>query len=176
MEKQNTIRQATELWINRDFNEVPGILFEELTKSDESVSYYDSGLFRLVASPRVECLHCGTTYEGELVLQELHNAFDKGNHVPCEYCTENSGNCWGAGRPKYAFPCGWGTLFSPKNGLDQQWIGENSDDIATLGFFVFESDIYGYLLGIDAGGFDFYQVFWIPLYRLRGLQWHNSAI
>ena len=70
---------------------------------------------------------------------------------------------------------GWGTLFAPSDSCDQSWLGGHYEDVAALGFYVFESEDFGYLLGIDAGGFDFYSAFWIPLYELRGLQWHASG-
>ena len=39
----------------------------------------------------------------------------------------------------------------------------------------FESEDFGCLLGIDGAGFNFFHHFWIPLYRLRGLQWHEAG-
>jgi len=46
--------------------------------------------------------------------------------------------------------------------------------VAKLGLFVFDSEDFGIILGIDGGGFDFYNSFWIPLYKLRGLKWHDA--
>jgi len=170
--KKHSIKEATEEWIN-GFNYIPGPVIEKLAEADETVSYFDSDSFRLIASPRIECLGCNTTYEGDLLLDELREAYDNGTGVPCEYCEYNKGDDWTMGRPEYAFPCGWGTLFAPKDFCDINWILQNADEVAELGFFVFESEDYSVMLGIDAGGFDFYEAFWIPLYKHRGLKWHD---
>jgi hypothetical protein len=161
------IRSATNEWV-KEFNFIPGELFNILIKADESVGYYDSPYFRLVASPRIECSQCSANYEGNKLLTQLQNSKRKTK------CTNCGCNDWIMSYPEYGFPCGWGTLFNPKESLDQDWIGENLDEITKIGFFIFESDIFGYLLGIDAGGFDFYEAYWIPLYKLRGLQWHDK--
>ena len=42
------------------------------------------------------------------------------------------------------------------------------------GFVVCESIDYGYFFGIDGGGYDFYNAHWLPLYKARGLQWHEE--
>jgi hypothetical protein len=82
----------------------------------------------------------------------------------------------------YGFlPC-WGTMFSFRDSADIDWmdggygIWEEQAGIKALskcGFHVYESDEFGYFFGIDAAGFDFYEAFWIPLYKARGLQWHD---
>jgi hypothetical protein len=164
-----TIRQATKKWL-KEFNHIPGSVFETFAKTDESVSYYDSDLFRLTASPLSKCGYCDAHHNWELTLQQLNR-----RKVPCSECEKNEGDDWHMSYPEYAFPCGWGTLFSPQSWLDQDWLEKNYSAIAELGFFVFESEHFGYLLGIDAGGFDFYEAFWIPLYKLRGLQWHTET-
>ncbi len=169
---KTTIREATEKWID-GFSYVPGSVIEKLVKHDESVSYYDSDSFRLIASPRIECLGCNGHCDREFTIAELREASDRGKGIPCEHCQYNNGDDWQTGKPEYAFPCGWGTLFAPKSSLDIDWAIENKEEIGLLGFFVFESEDWEILLGIDAGGFDFYETYWIPLYKLRGLQWHE---
>jgi hypothetical protein len=52
---------------------------------------------------------------------------------------------------------------------DQWWLREHADEVARLGIYVFESEDWGVILGIDAAGFDFVEAFWEPLYRLRCL-------
>ena len=76
--------------------------------------------------------------------------------------------------PVYAWPAGWGWLFHPDNSMDEKWISDNLDIMEDLGFIVYDSEETGILLGIDAGGFDFYEAFWIPLYKKRGLRWHDE--
>lgn len=36
------------------------------------------------------------------------------------------------------------------------------------------SEDYGYLIGIDGAGYDFYKAHWLPLYKARGLHWHKE--
>jgi hypothetical protein len=67
----------------------------------------------------------------------------------------------------------WGWMWQFASDLDDEWLARHVEDVAKIGFDVFDTD-YGYYLGIDAGGFDFYEAFWVPLYELRGLQWHDK--
>ncbi len=167
---KKTLRKATEEWVAQ-FSDVPGSIIEKMAKADESIYAFDSDSFRLVASPRIKCSWCSTTYDGDLSLADLMAEFDRGQGVPCDHCFLDG--WWNLGEPESGFPCGWGTLFAPMDPCDIRWFDAHKDEVAKLGFFVFESDEYGILLGLDAGGFDFYDAYWIPLYRLRGLRWHE---
>lgn len=68
----------------------------------------------------------------------------------------------------------WGTLWTFGESLDEEWARENPELLAQCGFRIFEDqedgDIY---IGIDGMGYNFYEAHWIPLYKARGLQWHN---
>lgn len=69
----------------------------------------------------------------------------------------------------------WGTLWSFGDSADDYWL-ENMDGIRIMsecGFRVYESEDFGYFFGIDGAGYDFYESHWIPLYKARGLQWHD---
>lgn len=69
----------------------------------------------------------------------------------------------------------WGTLWTFGDVSDEDWARENPELVAECGFRIFEDsetgDIY---LGIDGAGYNFYEAHWIPLYKARGLQWHNA--
>ena len=69
----------------------------------------------------------------------------------------------------------WGTLWTFRENLDEDWARENTDLVAKCGFRIFEDyetgDIY---LGIDGAGYSFYEAHWIPLYEARGLKWHSE--
>lgn len=87
-------------------------------------------------------------------------------HNPCDWriCNDES----------YGVPM-WGTMWSFYDSADDYWL-EELDGVAIMidiGFTVFESYNYGYFFGLDAAGFDFYEAFWIPLYKARGLCWHT---
>jgi hypothetical protein len=69
----------------------------------------------------------------------------------------------------------WGTMFHPDDPFDEDWIRMNAEQVAEeCGLIVYDAEDIGILLGIDGGGYDFYEVHWIPLYRLRGLRWHRK--
>lgn len=71
----------------------------------------------------------------------------------------------------------WGTMWSFGDGCDDWWL-ENEGGIEIMskcGFRIYEHDEWGYFFGIDGAGYDFYAEHWIPLYKMRGLQWHDPA-
>ena len=45
--------------------------------------------------------------------------------------------------------------------------------MSECGFRIFESEEFGYFFGIDGAGYDFYEQHWLPLYKARGLKWHD---
>lgn len=69
----------------------------------------------------------------------------------------------------------WGTMWSFSNPCDIHWLeeGEGIEVLSRCGFRVYESREYGFFFGIDGAGYDFYEAHWIPLYRARGLKWHD---
>lgn len=68
----------------------------------------------------------------------------------------------------------WGTLWAFGDSCDKWWLKENLQAVANCGFRIYESEDYEYLIGIDGVGYDFYEPHWIPLYKVRGLQWHKE--
>lgn len=69
----------------------------------------------------------------------------------------------------------WGTVWMMDDMLDEEWIDANREEVMELGFTICENYEEGWLLlGIDGAGYDFYEAHWIPLYELRGLQWHKG--
>lgn len=70
----------------------------------------------------------------------------------------------------------WGTLWTFGEDLDVDWARNNPEILAECGFRIFEDyetgDIY---IGIDGAGYNFYEAHWIPLYKARGLQWHDTT-
>ena len=70
----------------------------------------------------------------------------------------------------------WGTLWSFGDSCDDWWL-ENENGIEIMsrcGFRIYESDDFGYFFGIDGAGYDFYEAHWCPLYKARGLHWHDT--
>lgn len=69
----------------------------------------------------------------------------------------------------------WGTLWSFGDSADDYWL-EEMDGIRLMsecGFRIFEHEEFGYFFGIDGAGYSFYEAHWVPLYKTRGLQWHD---
>lgn len=71
----------------------------------------------------------------------------------------------------------WGWMWQFYDSIDDWWLEEGGGlaIMSELGFRVYESQEYGYFFGIDGAGYDFYETHWIPLYRARGLQWHDES-
>jgi len=74
----------------------------------------------------------------------------------------------------------WGTMWAFGDNIDNDWIrGKFGQDglqlMADCGFRIYESEDWGYIFGIDGCGYDFYEDHWIPLYKARGLRWHEEG-
>lgn len=72
----------------------------------------------------------------------------------------------------------WGTMWSFGDTCDDYWL-ENECGIRAMsdcGFRIYHHDEWGYFFGIDGAGYDFYAEHWIPLYKKRGLQWHDTSV
>ena len=70
----------------------------------------------------------------------------------------------------------WGTMWSFSEPLDDWWLEEKNglEAMARCGFRIYRQEDYGYIFGIDGAGYDFYEDHWIPLYKERGIQWHDT--
>lgn len=70
----------------------------------------------------------------------------------------------------------WSTMWQFKDSSDEDWARSHLSEMAACGFRLYESEDYGLVFGIDAAGMDFYEAFWIPLYKARGLRWHDKEV
>ncbi len=70
----------------------------------------------------------------------------------------------------------WNTMWAFSDPCDERWLETHLHTLADCGFRVYESEDYGWLFGIDGCGYDFYAEHWIPLYKARGLQWHEEEL
>ena len=68
----------------------------------------------------------------------------------------------------------WNTWFQPDERLDLEFIEAHQKEVAELGFTLIYHDDELWGLGVDGAGYDFYDAHWIPLYKLRGLEWHDT--
>jgi len=72
----------------------------------------------------------------------------------------------------------WGTMWSFRSVFDDLWL-ESDDGIwkmSECGFRIYKSEKFGFFFGIDGAGYDFYECHWLPLYKARGLRWHDMEI
>lgn len=71
----------------------------------------------------------------------------------------------------------WSTMWSFGDNCDDYWIDEYDGirKMSECGFRIYQSEEFGYFFGIDGAGYDFYESHWIPLYRKRGLKWHDET-
>lgn len=76
--------------------------------------------------------------------------------------------------PRASFPI-WNAMWQFKSKEDELWLEEDNGikEMSAVGFRIFKHDDFGYFFGLDGGGIDFYERYWIPLYKKRGLNWHN---
>lgn len=70
----------------------------------------------------------------------------------------------------------WGWMWQFGDSCDDHWLecGEGIRAMSDCGFRIYEHDEWGYFFGIDGAGYDFYADHWCPLYKKRGLQWHDQ--
>ncbi|WJJ55384.1 hypothetical protein QB910_000140 [Dabrowskivirus KKP3916] len=156
MAKYKTLTEAVRGWV-REFNAIPQSLIEKAYPNLE-----DDGLQILVTER--ECNNCRYT---EYELREVD-----GETVEfCSNCgkeTEKEGTTEAWGLPM------WGTMWTfGEPSFDGTWAKDNLEKMRECGFWVYESDELGILFGINGAGYDFYESHWIPLYKARGLNWHE---
>lgn len=70
----------------------------------------------------------------------------------------------------------WGTMWSFGDSCDDWWLEEDEGIrlMSECGFRIYSHEEFGYFFGIDGAGYNFYSEHWIPLYKARGLQWHDT--
>lgn len=148
-----TKKEAVQKWVN-EFNAIPQSLIQKAYPN-----LAEDGLEILVTDR--QCGYCGGT-------EFIKN--DDGIEIcsSCEHETEDNTS------EKYDLPM-WGTMWTFGTSLDSDWVLENLEIMRECGFFVYESDELGILIGIDGAGYDFYESHWIPLYTARGLKWHKES-
>jgi len=105
------------------------------------------------------CPECGST-----VVEEIEYDEDDERELTTPCCDHTLRICdLSIGRSEHAWPAAWGWMALVSN--DEEWFKDHASEIGAIGFYVYNG-MYGISLGIDAGGLDFYEAFWAPLYRL----------
>lgn len=62
----------------------------------------------------------------------------------------------------------WGWLWSFYDSADESWAWDHEKTLLDIGFTIIKNESEGWFyIGINGAGFDFYDAFWLPLYRAR---------
>lgn len=162
-----TIREACELWVSRDMNAIPQSVLVKLKQLNPDDI---AELTPITKADRVYV--CSAGEMGEVIAidedaEEYTVQLDNGETITTEG--------FDLEREDYdRFPM-WGTMWSFSCSFDEDWARSHLSEMAACGFRLYESEDYGLVFGIDAAGFDFYEAFWVPLYKACGLRWHDEA-
>lgn len=166
-----TIRQAAEEWV-REFNAVPQGMIEKCIESDpdgwNEIEVPAAGNRVYVYDVPDGCSHDGELMSCDEDSEAWTVALDSGEKIQTEadnFDVERA----------YTLPI-WGTMWSFSDPCDVWWLEEQDGlrKMSECGFRIWESE-FGYWFGIDGAGYDFYEDHWVPLYKSRGMQWHDPA-
>lgn len=175
--KGMTISEAAHRWVG-EFSRFPHSMIEKLISCDPdewtevtTPSHCDRVYLFSIPDEDVDGNEYeGSCQEGEIVrieddeyIIELHDGTEVRVEIS-EFEVEKDG-----------FLPMWGTLWQFGDSCDDYWLEEMGGIkiMSECGFRVYESYEFGYFFGIDGAGYDFYENHWIPLYKARGLQWHD---
>lgn len=166
-----TIKDAARGWV-QEFNAIPQ---EVITKLAKASDYCDCNeitppaicdrVYVFANCEYGEIIETKKTNEGETVYRvKLDN--DKTRTLSAD-CFEVEHD--------YSFPM-WGTMWTFGDSADDYWLEElgGLQIMADCGFRIYEQEDFGYVFGVDGCGYDFYEAHWIPLYKARGLKWHEQ--
>lgn len=169
----NTIRECAELWVSQ-MNAIPYGMIERLVSDcpDEwrEVTYPAVGDRVYVYDLPDEC---DTLEHGG----EIESIDDEEYHIKLD-----DGTCIETGRENFeveydgVLPM-WGWMWQFSDSCDDWWLEERDgiEKMSECGFRVYVHDEFGYFFGIDSCGYSFFEAHWEPLYKARGLRWHNEA-
>lgn len=162
-----TIREACELWVERDMNAIPQSVLVKLQQLDPD------DLAELTPITKADRVYvCSAGEMGEVIAidedaEEYTVQLDNGETITTEG--------FDLEREDYdRFPM-WGTMWSFSCSFDEDWALSHLEEMAACGFRLYESEDYGLVFGIDGCGYSFMSEHWVPLYKARGLRWHDEA-
>jgi len=172
--RYDTIREAAETWVS-EFNEVPSAVLSKLS---------DMERVEEVTLPSVGDIVFVTSGPHNGVLGTIVTTFENGDEDRYEIRLDTPDLKRVVLEEKDFSVCRdgflplWTTLWTFSDRLDELWIDPETGDglraMSDCGFRVYWQEDYGFVFGIDGGGYDFYTEHWIPLYKARGLKWHKG--
>ena len=162
-----TIDDAAREWVN-GFNAIDQGMIADL------MAYNPEDWHEITAPTKYDRVYVYCQGEGEIVCYDQENDL-----YVVKMDSDNSEQTLGddefeVQRDEY-LPM-WSMMWSFGNAYDDEWLSDHGGlrKMSECGFRVYESDKYGYFFGIDGAGYSFYEEHWIPLYKARGLHWHNE--
>ena len=166
MEKM-TIKEAAEYWVHTYMAPIETSLVSELEPDEITLPSIGSSVY-LYESIEGQS-------EGEIIEISLDKNGDMCYKIDLGYdkiVTLRSDDFY---LDYYSIMPMWGTMWSFKDICDIDWIEskEGRQALSDCGFRVYRTD-NDYYFGIDGCGYDFYESQWIPLYKARGLKWHDD--
>lgn len=171
MNGQRTIKQGAERWVG-EFNAIP----QQFLINALQDRIYDELVE--VLPDLVVCKSCESEFESEDHENWVEHCESQDWDVTCRKCGKLDGEF--VDYHEYQVEVKgidhlpmWGTMWHFQTSLDDDWVLENIDTVYKCGFRVYENEDLGVVIGIDGAGYDFYEAHWIPLYKARGLQWHD---
>lgn len=165
------IKEAATLWVQRDMWAIPYSVAEKLQKFSEYTDFED--ITPISTDDKV----WSNTEQGVGYVTDIFTNEDGEETIIVDFGDEKiECNRYDLSREEFGDLPMWGCLWAFNDGLDKDWIEkeENLIKMAELGFKIYDSEDYGYVFGIDGAGYDFYEAHWIPLYKARGLRWHDE--
>jgi hypothetical protein len=163
-----SLKDAVRQWVG-EFNAIPQSLIEKAYNFDE--------IYEMELTPmpkKYECDTCQEEFDKDFFENDA-NENEYGDKL-CPTCDDTDAYIVEEDdheNHEFGLPM-WGTMWSFGNSLDDVWAKGNLDILAECGFKVYESDEIGVFIGINGAGYDFYESHWTPLYKARGLRWHNE--
>lgn len=162
-----TIREATSEWINRSFDAIDTCILRKLYS-------YDPDDWHEVTEPSVgETVYVySESCTGEIVGYDEENGFeielyDSGKTIFAEKDDFE--------REDDTFWPMWNTMWGFSDSADIWWMENGGiEALSKCGFRVYESEEFGFYFGIDGCGYNFKEAHFIPLYKERGLRWHDE--
>ena len=172
--------KSTKDWIEQ-FNNIPQQILSDLIESGAK-DYYEvyTPLYHVTCKMLNDCGNCKhadditPTQYTELYEDDEQMYIDCGESYQPHYLDKVLAQCEMGEEQTHEdeIPM-WGTLVQPPY-MDQDWFKSNAQEIyEKVGLLVYENEYYTIMIGANSAGHDFYQSYWVPLYKLRGLKWHE---
>ena len=175
MRKGVTIHEATERWVS-EMNAFPYGMIERLMKLEPDEWY------EVTVPSNGDRVYVYGMPDG---CEDYNRYGEIENHIGNKIYLINldDGNTVEVGQEDFevqndGFLPMWGWLWQFADSADDYWL-EEMDGIQIMsdcGFRIYHNEEFGYFFGIDGCGYDFYEAHWIPLYKKRGLQWHDPEL